>query len=909
MSHAAAAAAAAAATAASRMPSLSENAPPDFLCPIGQSVMVDPVSTCDGHAYERSQIATWFSSGTRRSPLTNAPLASTTLTPNHALKKAIEHWKAQQAQQPQAQAQQPQAQLRQKDGIFLDAPSIVIAADKSGSMGTQLSRMMATGAGEVADSLKYLSVIDLAWKGIHYMLKCLVDTEGGVNVAIYVFNERVNEVMSLRALTAESIEEFERKSRFAFVPNGTTGTSAAMTVPLERTMKAAAAAGNRAPIHSMLFTDGQPTDPSGNFERPSRTTGHVAHWARMNICPTSSRHVTASVVCFGKDVIDARTMYELVVLANPQFFQRTEAVRAMQRVAELMRVSDSSADDGESRSTAHKILRKHCPAASSEMRRAFESDNMLTFCSDLVSLKDGRHSPRPFDTPGLFFISGPENLVTGIIEVLWRLKYGLEHNESMIQHLQRHADTATEDAPATTEPGATLPVREAVQRICNIMRAPPGGYCNRNHEPSQAQLADARKILDSLPEENMDEELKLALQWPNENRWRHWGEAYTHSLLVARKTGLATDAPLMQEGAKDLVAEAFGADNEDAIERYKEQKDALAAGASQAELPTTSLVARNNEARQYAAAQARQQAAAAQARHNAAPDYYTAPAPAPAPTIQRALTLDHFAQATQAVDRAQTCGACVYGKVPVLDEETKVIKEVDIDKLRQGDYILALTLGENNSDPTSAYAEVELVVCSGLKQQAQALHQSGDSDDHEHVAYITPNHPALDNETGCWLQGKRHPAFKGSARVSSTVGVDKVYSVMLRPVIVGGPRPTGFALATAPSRYVVVAALGHGRTDDEVLCHKLFGDAEAVLREVAKVGVVDGVAEVGPRTRSAWRRSAETGYVDRIVVDDANGKRAEPDRDADQDMTQADTDDDDDEQPRPAKLMCVGDDH
>ena len=60
-------------------------------CPI--SVMAS-----DGHTYERAAISRWLSRpgpGVIRSPCTNLPLASGTLTANHALKSAITEWMAQ----------------------------------------------------------------------------------------------------------------------------------------------------------------------------------------------------------------------------------------------------------------------------------------------------------------------------------------------------------------------------------------------------------------------------------------------------------------------------------------------------------------------------------------------------------------------------------------------------------------------------------------------------------------------------------------------------------------------------------------------------------------------------------------------------------------------------------------------
>ena len=61
----------------------------DYACPITHSIMKDPVTTSDGHTYDRNSIERWFRNRTT-SPLTNLPLADTSLTPNNALKLEIE---------------------------------------------------------------------------------------------------------------------------------------------------------------------------------------------------------------------------------------------------------------------------------------------------------------------------------------------------------------------------------------------------------------------------------------------------------------------------------------------------------------------------------------------------------------------------------------------------------------------------------------------------------------------------------------------------------------------------------------------------------------------------------------------------------------------------------------------------
>lgn len=80
-----------------------ESAPTTFFCPISLEVMEDPVSTVDGHTYERASIVNWYIEredeedwmdpptwdwmGKRAQPLTDP-----TLTDNLALRYAIEGW-------------------------------------------------------------------------------------------------------------------------------------------------------------------------------------------------------------------------------------------------------------------------------------------------------------------------------------------------------------------------------------------------------------------------------------------------------------------------------------------------------------------------------------------------------------------------------------------------------------------------------------------------------------------------------------------------------------------------------------------------------------------------------------------------------------------------------------------------
>jgi len=68
--------------------------PLHFICPITGDVMEDPVVTVDGLSFERRAIEAHFRTHGAVSPVTLMPLESTTISPNLALRQAIQDWKA-----------------------------------------------------------------------------------------------------------------------------------------------------------------------------------------------------------------------------------------------------------------------------------------------------------------------------------------------------------------------------------------------------------------------------------------------------------------------------------------------------------------------------------------------------------------------------------------------------------------------------------------------------------------------------------------------------------------------------------------------------------------------------------------------------------------------------------------------
>ena len=67
------------------LPSISPGVLEYLTCPLTRTLMIDPVVTCEGRAYERSAITAWLRER-RASPCTGALLATTELTPVHSLR-------------------------------------------------------------------------------------------------------------------------------------------------------------------------------------------------------------------------------------------------------------------------------------------------------------------------------------------------------------------------------------------------------------------------------------------------------------------------------------------------------------------------------------------------------------------------------------------------------------------------------------------------------------------------------------------------------------------------------------------------------------------------------------------------------------------------------------------------------
>ena len=71
----------------------SENAPENFLCPITQEIMTNPVITKNGITFDRHALKLAIRQSGPKCPMTRAPLTMKDVVPNLALKSLIEEWK------------------------------------------------------------------------------------------------------------------------------------------------------------------------------------------------------------------------------------------------------------------------------------------------------------------------------------------------------------------------------------------------------------------------------------------------------------------------------------------------------------------------------------------------------------------------------------------------------------------------------------------------------------------------------------------------------------------------------------------------------------------------------------------------------------------------------------------------
>jgi hypothetical protein len=103
---------------------LSDDVPDFFLCPISQSVLIDPVVAVDGFTYERESIESWFREQSNNrsftSPVTGERIQSTLLIQNRNLAKAIAKYIGAQAKKVITIQQQEYSSRSSNDVLSLE---------------------------------------------------------------------------------------------------------------------------------------------------------------------------------------------------------------------------------------------------------------------------------------------------------------------------------------------------------------------------------------------------------------------------------------------------------------------------------------------------------------------------------------------------------------------------------------------------------------------------------------------------------------------------------------------------------------------------------------------------------------------------------------------------------------------
>lgn len=120
--------------------------PNEFLCPIGLTIMKDPVIGPDGHTYELTAITEWLVQNDV-SPITRQHMSINRLRPNIALRKMIEDWLV---KNPQFSGVPPPAPL------FKDVPLSITAKKNNGFLHLQVA---ATGPAK-RQPIVFIAIVD-----------------------------------------------------------------------------------------------------------------------------------------------------------------------------------------------------------------------------------------------------------------------------------------------------------------------------------------------------------------------------------------------------------------------------------------------------------------------------------------------------------------------------------------------------------------------------------------------------------------------------------------------------------------------------------------------------------------------------------------------------------------------------
>ena len=253
-------------------PSYTQQAmPAEFLCPITQEIMVDPVVGIDGHTYERAAIVKWLALHAT-SPQTRQPMTASCLAPNWALKHMIaDYIKAAGGVAPRAPPASVAAPiefqaalssfndlsyLTIKSSAIKPMETVIIAiVDTSGSMASGASPPDTKTSAEAA----VFSRLDL----VKHCLKTVAAvsasryTESPVSLSIIGFSGSVTHTLPLTKMNDVGLDR-ANSAISTLYEGGGTNIYAGLAAAVEEAHTASATSPN-ANIQIVLLTDGEPT--------------------------------------------------------------------------------------------------------------------------------------------------------------------------------------------------------------------------------------------------------------------------------------------------------------------------------------------------------------------------------------------------------------------------------------------------------------------------------------------------------------------------------------------------------------------------------------------------------------------------------------------------------------------------
>ena len=172
--------------------------PFSFLCSITREVMDDPVSTADGHSYERLAIQQWLEHH-NTSPLTNAELSNKDLIPNRTLKAAIEEWRI-----------APSIPLPEVDPVAAEVAPVAAEVDPvAAGIGKQLCDAVSVG------DLEKLRLLTEKWSGNNVLNWANPDDSGWTPLYIASCNGHSECVNVLKAVPNI---DFNKADNYSFTP-------------------------------------------------------------------------------------------------------------------------------------------------------------------------------------------------------------------------------------------------------------------------------------------------------------------------------------------------------------------------------------------------------------------------------------------------------------------------------------------------------------------------------------------------------------------------------------------------------------------------------------------------------------------------------------------------------------------